>query len=130
MSFPLQVKWRNIHFVMWDIGGQESLRQAWSTYYTGTHFLLLVVDSTDRERLAIAKEELYRMLGHEVRSEELQIGLGDVDQPFSATAPQARLPVSIIYIKGVHIHLLTALSKYSCFYNSCFPRSCYFFERK
>lgn len=53
---------------MWDIGGQESLRQAWSTYYTGTHFLLLVVDSTDRERLSIAKEELYKMLGHEVRA--------------------------------------------------------------
>ncbi len=52
---------------MWDIGGQESLRQAWSTYYTGTQFLLLVVDSTDRERLSIAKEELYKMLGHEVR---------------------------------------------------------------
>lgn len=51
---------------MWDIGGQESLRQAWSTYFTGTHFLILVVDSTDRERLAVAKEELYRMLGHDV----------------------------------------------------------------
>ena len=56
---------------MWDIGGQESLRQAWSTYYTGTHFLLLVVDSTDRERLSIAKEELYKMLGHEVRKETI-----------------------------------------------------------
>lgn len=54
---------------MWDIGGQESLRQAWSTYFTGTHFLILVVDSTDRERLAVAKEELYRMLGHEVSGE-------------------------------------------------------------
>ena len=61
-----QVKWRNVHFVMWDIGGQESLRQAWSTYYTGTHFMILVVDSTDRERLTVAKEELYKMLGHEV----------------------------------------------------------------
>ena len=51
---------------MWDIGGQESLRQAWSTYYSGTHFMILVVDSTDRERLAVTKEELYRMLGNEV----------------------------------------------------------------
>ena len=67
LSFLSQVKWRNIHFVMWDIGGQESLRQAWNTYYTGTQFLLLVVDSTDRERLTVAKEELYRMLSHEVR---------------------------------------------------------------
>ena len=61
-----QVKWRNIHFIMWDIGGQESLRQAWSTYYSGTQFVILVVDSTDRERLAISREELYRMLGNEV----------------------------------------------------------------
>uniref|UniRef100_A0A3Q2PKR0 ADP-ribosylation factor-like 8 n=1 Tax=Fundulus heteroclitus TaxID=8078 RepID=A0A3Q2PKR0_FUNHE len=28
-------------------------------------FIILVVDSTDRERLAISKEELYRMLAHE-----------------------------------------------------------------
>ena len=61
-----EVKWRNLHFVMWDIGGQESLRQAWSTYYSGTSFLILVVDSTDRERLTITKEELYKMLSNEV----------------------------------------------------------------
>lgn len=29
-------------------------------------FVILVVDSTDRERLVISKEELYRMLAHEV----------------------------------------------------------------
>ena len=65
-SVSVQVKWRNIHFIMWDIGGQESLRQAWSTYYSGTQFVILVVDSTDRERLAISREELYRMLGNDV----------------------------------------------------------------
>ena len=51
---------------MWDIGGQESLRSVWNTYYTSTEFLIVVVDSTDRERLSITKEELYRMLDHEV----------------------------------------------------------------
>lgn len=51
---------------MWDIGGQESLRQAWSTYYTSSNFLIMVVDSTDRERLEVTKEELYSMLEHEV----------------------------------------------------------------
>jgi GTPase SAR1 family protein len=29
-----EVVWKNIHFLMWDIGGQESLRSAWNTYYT------------------------------------------------------------------------------------------------
>ncbi|MEQ2191460.1 ADP-ribosylation factor-like protein 5B [Xenoophorus captivus] len=52
---------KNTHFLMWDIGGQESLRSSWNTYYSNTEFIILVVDSTDRERLAISKEELYRM---------------------------------------------------------------------
>ena len=34
--FISQIVWKNIHFVMWDIGGQESLRSAWNTYYTNT----------------------------------------------------------------------------------------------
>jgi len=60
-----QVTWRNIHFVMWDIGGQENLRTSWTTYYAHTEFIILVIDSTDRERLQVAKQELYRMLANE-----------------------------------------------------------------
>ncbi|EGD82816.1 ADP-ribosylation factor 2 [Salpingoeca rosetta] len=60
-----EVTYKNMHFVMWDIGGQDSLRASWTTYYTGAKALILVIDSTDRERLALAKEELYRMLAHE-----------------------------------------------------------------
>ncbi|MEE6466835.1 hypothetical protein FKM82_007065 [Ascaphus truei] len=56
---------KNTHFLMWDIGGQESLRSSWNTYYSNTEFIILVVDSTDRERLSITKEELCRMLAHE-----------------------------------------------------------------
>ena len=25
--------YKNLHFSMWDLGGQQSLRAAWSTYY-------------------------------------------------------------------------------------------------
>ncbi|XP_027020224.1 ADP-ribosylation factor-like protein 5A isoform X3 [Tachysurus fulvidraco] len=56
----------NTHFLMWDIGGQESLRSSWNTYYTNTEFVIVVVDSTDRERISVTREELYRMLAHEV----------------------------------------------------------------
>ena len=31
-----EVVWKNIHFIMWDLGGQQSLRAAWSTYYSNT----------------------------------------------------------------------------------------------
>lgn len=36
-----EVVWRNIHFIMWDLGGQQSLRAAWSTYYTNTEVTFL-----------------------------------------------------------------------------------------
>ena len=29
---------KNVHFFMWDIGGQESLRSSWQTYYSNTHW--------------------------------------------------------------------------------------------
>uniref|UniRef100_A0A8C4Y905 ARF like GTPase 5C n=3 Tax=Testudinidae TaxID=8487 RepID=A0A8C4Y905_9SAUR len=57
---------RKTHFLMWDIGGQETLRSTWNTYYSNTEFVILVIDSTDRERLTVTKEELYKMLAHEV----------------------------------------------------------------
>ena len=52
-------------FLMWDIGGQESLHSSWNTYYTNTEFVIVVVDSTDRERISVTREELYKMLAHE-----------------------------------------------------------------
>lgn len=43
-----EVVWKNIHFVMWDIGGQDTLRQSWSTYYSNTEVfsicIIFVVD--------------------------------------------------------------------------------------
>ncbi len=50
---------------MWDIGGQEKIRKDWYTYYTHTEFVIIVVDSTDRERLPVTKEELSNMLRHD-----------------------------------------------------------------
>eukprot|EP01090_Pellita_catalonica_P019888 TRINITY_DN6899_c0_g1_i1.p1 TRINITY_DN6899_c0_g1~~TRINITY_DN6899_c0_g1_i1.p1 ORF type:complete len:141 (+),score=28.58 TRINITY_DN6899_c0_g1_i1:65-424(+) len=52
-------------FVMWDLGGQDQLRQSWSTYYKDTNAVILVVDSTERERVPLVKKELYKMLEHE-----------------------------------------------------------------
>lgn len=37
---------KNTHFLMWDIGGQESLRSSWNTYYSNTE----VSNARERER--------------------------------------------------------------------------------
>ncbi|KAH9404503.1 PREDICTED: ADP-ribosylation factor-like protein 5B [Rhagoletis zephyria] len=60
-----EVVWKNIHFIMWDIGGQESLRQSWATYYANTEFIIMVIDSNDHQRISYSREELWRMLEHE-----------------------------------------------------------------
>jgi len=57
--------YKNVKFVIWDIGGQQQSRSTWSTYFVNTHNVMLVIDSTDKERLSIVKEELYKMLANE-----------------------------------------------------------------
>jgi len=47
---------------MWDLGGQTSIRPYWRCYYPNTDAIIFVVDSTDRERMDIAKKELWSML--------------------------------------------------------------------
>lgn len=36
-----EIVYKNIRFLMWDIGGQESLRPSWSTYYVNTKVLII-----------------------------------------------------------------------------------------
>ncbi|MBA0830840.1 hypothetical protein Goarm_015342 [Gossypium armourianum] len=53
------------HLLVWDLGGQDRLRTSWATYYRGTHAVIVVIDSVDRSRITIMKEELFRLLAHE-----------------------------------------------------------------
>ena len=47
---------------VWDLGGQTSIRPYWRCYYANTDAIIYVVDSADRDRLAISKSELVSML--------------------------------------------------------------------
>lgn len=50
-----QIQYKNLQFEVWDLGGQANLRPSWATYYKSTDALIMVVDSTDRARIGIAK---------------------------------------------------------------------------
>ena len=62
-----EVVHRQVRFQVWDLGGQDKLRKVWSTYYVGAHAVVLVIDSLDRERLPLVREELAAITEHEVR---------------------------------------------------------------
>ncbi|KAI9010075.1 ADP-ribosylation factor 2 [Hyaloraphidium curvatum] len=61
-----ELSYRNLKIIMWDLGGQASLRASWSAYYSGARSVILVVDSTDRDRMPIVREELARIMSHEL----------------------------------------------------------------
>lgn len=81
------VQYKNLKFQVWDLGGQNSIRQIlsqtnlgtvvifsqvlvmkfdrrqyWEMYYPSTNAILYVVDSKDKQRFAKAAEELSKVL--------------------------------------------------------------------
>jgi len=71
------VEYKNINFTVWDIGGQDRIRKLWRHYYMGTHGVIYVVDSSDRERVEDAREELFKMLSEEELREAVVLVLAN-----------------------------------------------------
>lgn len=77
-----EILWNNTKFIMWDIGGQDAIRSSWGSYYSNAEIIILVVDSTDRERLPITKEELHGMIqNEELRKARLLVFANKQDLP-------------------------------------------------
>ena len=55
----------NINFTMYDMSGQSRYRSLWEHYYNDVQAIIFVLDSTDRLRLCVAKEELQQLLSHD-----------------------------------------------------------------
>jgi ADP-ribosylation factor protein 1 len=43
-----QVEYRGLEFNVWDVGGQDRVREQWPLYLVGIDALIFVVDSTDK----------------------------------------------------------------------------------
>ncbi|KAE8574946.1 hypothetical protein XENTR_v10003640 [Xenopus tropicalis] len=104
---------RNTHFLMWDIGGQETLRATWNSYYSNTEFVILVIDSTDRERLPETREELYKMLAHEELKDAAILIFAnkqDVKDSMTASEISSSLALGAIRDRAWHIQGCCALT--------------------
>lgn len=97
---------KKVHFIMWDIGGQDSLRTTWSTYFTSTDFIILVIDSTDRERLMVAKQELYQMLAHQdLKNAAVLVLANKQDVRGAMSSQQIMQLLNLSCIKDHHWHI-------------------------
>ena len=52
------VPFQGLQLQVWDVGGQDQLREFWRHHFTGTQGAVFVVDAADRDRLADARAAL------------------------------------------------------------------------
>jgi len=90
-----EVLHNNVRFSVWDLGGQESLRQAWATYFLGAHAVIVVVDSTDRARIQLVKAELDKLMHNaELSNAVLLVFANKQDIVRAATSDAAAAPAA------------------------------------
>merc|ERR1712205_204079 len=83
------VEYKNISFTVWDLGDQDKIRKLWRHYYQGTQGIIFVVDSSDRDRVEDACEELSKMLNEdEMRDAVLLVFANKQDLPNAMPAAE------------------------------------------
>ncbi len=56
------MEYKGLKMTMWDIGGQNKLRDLWKHYYQNTDAIIYVIDSNDQDRIDLNYETLHKML--------------------------------------------------------------------
>jgi len=83
------LEYKNLCFTVWDIGGQDKIRKLWRHYYQGTNGLIYVIDSSDRNRIEDAQEELSKMMKEEeLHDAALLVFANKQDLPNSMTTAE------------------------------------------
>ncbi|XP_077393233.1 ADP-ribosylation factor-like protein 6 isoform X4 [Festucalex cinctus] len=54
----------SLSFTVFDMSGQNRYRNLWEHYYKESHAIIFVIDSSDKLRMVVAKEELDTLLNH------------------------------------------------------------------
>lgn len=92
---------------VWDLGGQANLRPSWQTYYKATDAVIMIVDSTDRARVGIAK--VNSMLWHRYWMLPLSANM-------YSTGYLALFPPEVLQARSNHICLHSCCSTFAyCF---------------
>jgi len=55
---------KGLSFTAFDMSGQSRYRTLWSNYYRTTNGIIFVIDSSDKTRILVAREEVQQLLSH------------------------------------------------------------------
>ena len=59
------LEFRGYKLNVWDVGGQKTIRSYWRNYFEQTDAIVWVVDSADKRRLEVCRDELHQLLDQE-----------------------------------------------------------------
>jgi ADP-ribosylation factor-like protein 6 len=59
-----QFSCKGLSFTAFDMSGQSRYRTLWGNYYRTTNGIIFVIDSSDKARILIAREEVQQLLAH------------------------------------------------------------------
>mmetsp|Transcript_71103 Transcript_71103/g.125710 ORF Transcript_71103/g.125710 Transcript_71103/m.125710 type:complete len:181 (+) Transcript_71103:69-611(+) len=97
------VEYKNISFTVWDIGGQDKIRKLWRHYYVGTHGVIFVIDSTDRDRIQNARDELWQLLRDDEMSDAVLLVLANKqDLPDAMTTADVSQKLGLAELRHRH----------------------------
>lgn len=87
------------------MSGQGRYRSLWEHYYADVQAVIFVLDSTDRLRVCVAKEELEQLLGHEdikISNAPILFFANKASSEYLSVSPSPRIINYPITIRLVH----------------------------
>ncbi|KJH50968.1 ADP-ribosylation factor family protein [Dictyocaulus viviparus] len=105
----------NFSITAFDMAGQGKYRNLWETYYINSQAVIFVVDSTDRLRMAVARDELWMILDHKDvsgRPIPILVLANKMDVKDALTSAEVSISLGLDLIRGHkwNIHSTCALN--------------------
>ncbi|OMJ70949.1 hypothetical protein SteCoe_30962 [Stentor coeruleus] len=101
-----EVRHGNIRLQVWDLGGQESLRASWRTYFTSAEAVIFVVDSADTHNTLLAKMELFNLLLDEnLKGAPILVLANKIDLPVALPAEEISTMLHLTEIRSHDWHI-------------------------
>lgn len=94
---------KSLNFTAYDMSGQGRYRNLWEHYYRETDGIVFVVDSSDRMRFVVSREELFSMLNHpELKTKNLPILVfaNKIDVKSSGTTNEIRSELELEKVRN------------------------------
>lgn len=100
------VEYNNLRLTVWDLGGQEKLRKLWHHSLLGTQALIFVIDSSDRDRIEEAQEELQHILStEEMKDVAVLVYANKQDLPHSMSTEELAQKLMLHDLKHKRWHI-------------------------